>query len=89
MRFPISGILMVAIGGICMFLYICFNYAFREMRVQLWESANKTMSGERLSQFGELMPQLTDGFGIACVMCFGIAILIFIVDSLSGPRSEV
>ena len=88
MRFPISGVLMVSIGGILLMIYIMFNYAFMDMRDSLWASANDTLSGSHLSNFGDLMVQLPQAFGIACAMCFGVGIAIFIVDAMRDPRDQ-
>jgi len=89
MRLPVTGILMVSVGGILFMLYIAFNSAFTDLRNLLWANANVTMTGSRLTTFGDLMPQLADSFGVACVLCFGIGILIFIVDAFSQPPREM
>jgi len=89
MRLPISGVLMVSIGGLLFMLYIAFNSAFINLRNELWANANKTMTGSHLTTFGDLMPQLTQGFGIACALLMGIGIVIFIVDALSNPPREM
>ena len=70
------------------FLYIGFNQAFHGegmLKEQLWDSANKTMSGDQLSRFNDLMPQLTQGFGIACVLCFLLSIVFFVVEAFHKP----
>ena len=72
----------------CFFLFIGFNYAFHGsggLKETLWDSANQTMSGERLTQWNEWMPKLSQGFGIACVMCFMLAIVFFIVEAFHRP----
>lgn len=89
MRLPVSGVLMIAVGGLLLMLYIAFNSAFTDLRNLLWANANETMTGSRLTTFGDLMPQLSQGFGIACALCFGIGIVIFIVDALSSPPREM
>ena len=79
---------MIGMAGIMFFLYIGFNYAFHSeggLRDALWDSANETMTGDRLSQFSNLMPQLTQGFGIACVLCFLLAIVFFAVEAFHKP----
>ena len=86
MRFPISSIMMVAIGGICFMIYIIFNWAFNgpgNLTDVLSDSANKTMSGGQLTQFQNILPELQQTFGIACVMCFVLAVVFFLVDTFS------
>ena len=88
MRLPLSAMIMICITGILFFLFIGFNYAFMSdggLKYSLWDAANKTMDGSQLSQFNDLMPQLTQGFGISCVLCFVIAIVLFVVDAF-GQR---
>jgi len=85
MRLPISALLMICFAGIMFFLFVSFNYAFNDqdgIKYSLWESANKSMSGSRLNTFNDLMPQLTQGFGIASVVCIGLAVVFFVVDAL-------
>lgn len=85
---PIASILMVAIGSIMFFLYIVFNSVFHGasgLKEILWSSANRTMTGDQLTQWNELMVQLPQGFGIACAMCFLLAIVFFVVDALRTP----
>jgi len=92
MRFPIASILMIFFGGIFFFLYTIFNYAFHSasgLKPILWNSANETMGVEQLSSWNDLMVQLPQGFGLACVMCFGLAIVIFLVDIFSHPQQEM
>ena len=81
---------MIAIAGILFFLYIGFNYAFHGeggLKETLWDSANKSLTGNQKSRFDELMPQLTQGFGIACVLCFLLAIVFFVVEAFHRPPS--
>jgi len=88
MRLPVSAIIMICISGILFFLYISFNYAFmgpHGLKYTLWSSANRTMSGQQLSNFNNLMPQLTQGFGISCVLCFVLAIVLFVIEGFSKP----
>ena len=88
MRFPIASILMLLFGGISFFLYIVFNYALHGgtglMRV-LWESANRTMNVGHLADWNANVVQFQQAFGIACVLCFGLAIFFFIVDAFRQP----
>ena len=87
MRLPITGMIMICMAGIMFFLFIGFSYAFNGehgLKHSLWESANHTMSGDQLNKFNDLMPQLTQGFGIVGVMCVAIAIIIFVVDAFGG-----
>ena len=91
MRVPISAMIMICISGILFFLFIGFNYAFhseRGLKHSLWDAANKTMDGSQLSQFNNLMPQLSQGFGIACVMCFALAIILFVVEAFGRKPGD-
>jgi len=88
MRLPISALLMICFAGILFFLFISFSYAFNGeggIKETLWDSANETMSGDELTQFSDRMPKLTQGFGIAGVMCIALAVVFFVVDALSEP----
>lgn len=88
MRLPIAALLMICMAGIMFFLYVGFNAAFHGddmLQDQLWDSANKTMTGDRLNDFNDVMPQLTQGFGITCVLCFALAIVFFVVEAFSKP----
>lgn len=88
MRFPVSAMLMVIFGVMCLFLYIGFNYAYHGeggLREVLWDSANRTMSGRQLNQWNDFMVQAPQGMGIAAALCFGLAILFFVVDALNRP----
>jgi len=79
---------MIMIAGLLFFLFISFNYAFHGdggIKEVLWDSANRTMEGEQLNNFDNLMPQLTQGFGIAGVGCIGLAIIFFLADIFSDP----
>jgi len=76
--------IMICVAGILFFLFIAFNYAFMSeggLKHSLWDAANKTMDGSQLNQFNELMPQLTQGFGISCVLCFVFAIVLFVIEA--------
>ena len=87
-KLPVASLIMIMFAALCFFLYIGFNYAFHGdggVKEALWDSANKTMSGERLSTWNSLMPQLTQGFGIACIGCMGLAIVIFLADVFFEP----
>lgn len=82
---------MICVAGILFFLFIGFNYAINSengLKHTLWDSANKTMDGTQLQNFNNLMPQLTQGFGIACVMCFGLAIVLFVVEAFGRPPGD-
>jgi len=88
MRLPIASLIMIMVAGVCFFLFISFNYAFHGeggLKEQLWESANETLTGKQKTQFDNLMPMLTQGFGIACVLCFAMAIVFFVVEAFSRP----
>ena len=90
MRFALMGVLMVMFGGIIYMLYIVFNYAFfgpTGMKPILWDSANKTMTGQHLTDWNALMTQLPDGFRITLFLIFGLAVVFFLVDAFNqGPR---
>jgi len=91
MRMPISAMLMLCIAGILFFLSIGFDYAFNSengLKHSLWASANKTMSGAQLASFNDAMPQLTQGFGIACVLFFLVAIGIFVIDAFNSRPGD-
>jgi len=53
MKFPISSLVMIGIAGILLFMFIMFNYAFHDpdvgIKEKLNESAQKTMTGDRLT----------------------------------------
>lgn len=88
MRVPIAGLIMIAVAGVCFFLFIGFNSAFHGsggLKESLWDAANDTLSGSRKAQFDNLMPNLSQGFGIASVMCFFIAIVFFVVEAFHKP----
>lgn len=92
MRLPVSSLLMIMFAGILFFLFVGFNYAFHGdggLKENIWESANNTMTGDRLAKFNALMPQLTQGFGIASVMCIGLAVVFFVVDAFRSPPGEM
>ena len=92
MRFPIGAMIMIMIAGLCFFLWAGFNYAFfgeGNLQEIIWESGNKTMSGQRKTDFGSNMAQLKDGFGIFGVMCIGIAVFLFVVDILRKPPGDM
>jgi len=88
LRLPIGALIMICVAGICLFLYIGFNYAFHGdggLKETLWDAANRTLDGSQKSDFDQLMPQLTQGFGIACVLCFFMAIVLFLVEAFHKP----
>ena len=85
MRLPISSLIMIAIAGILLFMFVMFNYAYMGeggLKETLQESANKTMTGKRLSSWDDNVDQLTQGFGITSVLCFLLAIVFFVFDVL-------
>lgn len=80
---------MITSGGVCLILYIVFNWAFHgpgNLKDTLWKSANKTMDGPQLTQFNNIMPELTQAFGIAFVLCFGLAVVFFLVDVFKDDK---
>lgn len=88
MRFPVSSIIMVLFGGISFFFYIVFNHALHGssgLMVVLWDAANKTMGVGQLADWNANITQFEQGFGIACVLCFGLAVFFFIIDALRQP----
>lgn len=88
MKLAIAGLIMIMISGIMFFLFVGFNYAFHSdggLQDTLWESANKTLSGSRKTQFDELMPQISQGFGMSCVLCLLVGVGLFIVDAFHKP----
>ena len=92
MRLPISSLIMIMMAGVCFFLYIGFNQAFHGdggIKETLWDSANDTLSGKNLNRWNDLMPQLTQGFGISFVICFLLAIVFFVVDAFHKPPGGV
>ena len=89
MRFPISSMVLIALAGIMLFLFVMFNYAFMGeggLKEKLRESANKTMAGDILSRFNDQSQELSQMFGIGCVLCFGLSIVFFIVDVFREGR---
>lgn len=92
MRLPISTMMLIFMAGMCLFLFVGFNYAFNSeggLKNKLWDVANKTLDGKQETQFDNLMPQLTQGFGIAGVLFILLAFLSFIIDAFSNPPREV
>ena len=91
MKFPISSLVMIGNAGILLFMYIMFNYAFHDpdvgIKEKLNESAQKTMTGDRLTNWEEQIGELSTGFGIASALCFILAIVFFVFDVL-GDRRE-
>jgi hypothetical protein len=83
---------MIAMAGIMFFLFVGFNYAIHSeggLKEHIWASANNTMSGEQLTKFNNLMPQLSQGFGIGCILCIALAVVFFIVDAFRNPPGEM
>ena len=83
---------MICMAGILFFLYIGFNYAFHSeggLKETLWDAANNSFTGENKQRFDDLMPQLTQGFGIASVLCFMLAIVFFAVEAFHNPPGGV
>ena len=85
MRFPVVSLILIGIAGIMLFLFVIFNYAYMGpggLKEELRESANKTLTGEHLSSWNSNVDQMTQGFGIACVVCFLLAIAYFVIEVL-------
>jgi hypothetical protein len=83
---------MIMMAGVMFFLYIGFNAAFHGdsgIKNTLWDSANKTLTGDNLDRWNDLMPQITQGFGISCVICFLLAIVFFVVEAFHKPPGGV
>ena len=92
MRFPISSMVLVGIAGICFFLFVVFNYAYMGedgLKEQLNESAQKTMTGDRLASWDSNIEQLSQGFGIACVICCLLALVFFVIDVLGDKEGGI
>ena len=92
MRFPIGALICILIAGICFFVWTGFNYAFfGEGNIQeaLWDAGNKTMSGDRKTDFGKNMAQMKDGFGLFGVLLIGIAVFLFVVDVMRKPPGDM
>ena len=91
MRFPISSLVLICIAGILLFLFIMFNYAYNDpdigMTSKLNESAQKTLTGDRLTSWNHNLAQMKEGFGISSALCFLLAIIFFLAD-LFGERRE-
>ena len=88
MRLPISALLMICFAGICFFLFITFNFAFHGdggIKEVIWDAANNTLTGDRATMFDENMGTLSQGFGLAGVVCIGLAVVFFIADALGSP----
>jgi len=92
MRFPISSLIFICIAGIMLFLFVMFNYAFNDpsvgMTSKLNESAQKTMTGDRLTSWNHNLAQMKDGFGITSALCFLLAIVFYIADLFGRERRE-
>ena len=92
MRLPISGLIMICFAAVLFFLFIVFNFAFMGeggLKETMWDSANATLEGKQLTRWNQLMPQITQGFGIAGVLCFIMAIVFFVVDIYHDPGGSV
>lgn len=92
MRFPVGALILIMVGGLCLFLWVGFNFAFfGEGNIQetIWEAGNKTMTGDRKTSFGNNMAQMKDGFGLFGVMLIGIAVFLFVVDVLRKPPGDM
>ena len=92
MRFPISSLVLICISGILLFLFVMFNYAFNDpdvgMNSKLNESAQKTLTGDRLTNYNHQLAQLKEGFGISSVLCFLVGIIIFLANLFGGRKEE-
>lgn len=89
MRFPIAGLIMLAIAGILLFMFVMFNYAFHSeggLVSTLNETASKTMDADKFDLFQEQQDELSQMFGIGCVLCFFLAIAFFVMDVLGDKR---
>ena len=67
-----------------------FNYAFTGeggLQEALRDSANRTMTGERLNLFNQEQSELVSMFGLGCILCVGLAVVFFIMEVL-GERRE-
>jgi len=88
MRFPVVSLILIGIAGIMLFLFVVFNFAYMGpggLKEELRESANKTLTGDRLSSWNSNVDQMTQGFGIACVVCFLLGIVFFVIEVLDRP----
>ena len=92
MRFPISSLVFICISGVLLFLFIMFNYVFNDpdvgMNSKLNESAQQTLTGDRLTSWNHNLAQLKEGFGISSVLCFLVGVMIFLADLFGGRRQE-
>jgi len=80
------------VAGVLLFMFIGFNHAFHAeggLKEKIWEAGNRTMSGEREASFDAMMPKITQGFGLASVLCFLLAIVFFVVEAFSRPPTQV
>ena len=92
MRFPISSLVMVGVAGMCFFLFVIFNYAYMGddgLVEQLNESAQKTLTGDRLTSWDDNIEQMKQGFGIACVICCLLALVFFVMDVLGDKEGGI
>ena len=92
MKFPISSLIMVGIAGMCFFLFVIFNYAYMGddgLVEQLNESAQKTLTGDRLTSWDDNIAQMKQGFGIACAICCILALVFFVVDVLGDKEGGI
>lgn len=92
MRFPISSLILICIAGIMLFLFVMFNYAFNDpnigMNTKLNESAQKTLTGDRLTSWNNNLAHLKEGFGISSALCFLLSVVFFLADLFGGRRDE-
>jgi len=89
MRFPITTLVLLAIAGILLFMFVMFNYAYNGedgLRQELREAANKSMSGERLDFFNQQQSELANMFGLGCLLCVGLAVVFFLIEVLGDRR---
>ena len=80
---------MICMAGLMFFLYIGFNYAFHGeggIKETIWEAGNKTITNATYqSEYDDMMSQFTQGFGIAFVICFLLAIVFFLFEVFHHP----
>lgn len=76
-------------AGLMFFLYIGFNQAFHGeggIKETIWEAGNKTIvDAGAQSDYDDNMDQFTQGFGIAFVLCFLLAIVFFLFEVFHKP----
>jgi len=92
MRLPVASLIMIMIAGVLLFMFIGFNNAFHSdggLKENIWEAANNSLTGARKNSFDTLMPKITQGFGVASVLCFLLSIVFFVVEAFSRPPNQL